>query len=77
MDRMGGVESPLARGAWDGICERPPHQPFPVLFDRLVFGLKSGHFIPTLAKVCFYLLPPKKIRKMRNDQAAAETAPIR
>ena len=32
-----GVGSPLA-GFWMGMGEKTPHQPFPVLFDRLVWS---------------------------------------
>jgi hypothetical protein len=34
---MGGVGSPLA-GFWMGLGKRPPHKPFPVLFDQLLWS---------------------------------------
>ncbi len=66
MDRVGGVRSPLA-GFWMGLGERPPHQPFPVLFDRLVL-FKIRTFNSYVGHGMFLSAPAKKtLRKMRND----------
>jgi hypothetical protein len=76
MDRMGGVGSPLA-GFWMGLGERPPHQPFPVLFDRLVWS-KIRKSYSYVGHGMFLFSPAKKNSdKCVMTMAAAETAPIR
>ena len=75
MDRMGGVGSPLA-GFWMGLGERPPHQPFPVLFDRLVWS-KIRTFNSYVGHGMFLSAPAKKtLRKMRNDHGGRQNGAV-
>ena len=70
-----GVGSPLA-GFWMGLGERPPHQPFPVLFDRLVWS-KIRTFNSYVGHGMFLSAPAKKkLRKMRNDHGGRQNGAV-